>query len=137
MSRPVATRRRTRGVLAGAVAVLAGVAFAVPAQASDQSWSVSDGGALRARASFDDAANRVYVTESRVNDGVDQYNRGAVIDVWRAGNKGGTHVKCYSSNGGSDQCALIWVEDTPLEGELCWIEAYFSYKCSPIKDFYS
>ncbi len=64
--------------------------------------------------------------------GVDQYNpRRGVIDVWREGNKGGTHVKCYATNGGSDQCALIWVEDTPLKGELCWIEAYFSYKCSP------
>ena len=125
-------RTSSRGLLATVAALLCGVAFAVPAQASDQNWSVSDGGVLRAKASFDDAANRVYVT-----DGVDQYNRGAVLDVWRAGNKDGAHVKCYVTNGSSDQCPLIWVEDTALKGELCWIEAYFSYKCSPVKDFFS
>ncbi len=120
-----------------AVTAIGSLAFAVPAQASDQSWSVSDAGLVRARASFDDAANRVYVTDVRAGDGVDQNNRGAMIDVWRVGNQGGTHVKCYAQNGSSNQCPLIWVEDTHLNGQACWIEAYFSYKCSVIKDFYS
>jgi hypothetical protein len=128
---------RTRGILAAVAATVSFVAFAPPALANDQTWSVSDGGLLRMRASFDDAANRVYVTDVRANDGVDQNNRGAMIDVWRVGNKDGTHVKCYAMNGSSNQCGLIWVEDTALRGEACWIEAYFSYKCSPIKDFYS
>ena len=130
-------RTGTRGILALVATVISLVAFAVPAQASDQSWSVSDGGLVRARASFDDAANRVYVTDVRANDGVDLNNRGAMIDVWRVGNQGGTHVKCYAQNGSNHECPLIWVEDTHLNGQTCWIEAYFSYKCSAIKDFYS
>ena len=130
-------RTTTIGMLAGAATIVSLVALAAPAHANDESWSVSDGGLVRARASFDDAANRVYVTDVRANDGVDQYNRGAMIDVWRVGNKDGTHVKCYAMNGSSNQCGLIWVEDTALRGQTCWIEAYFSYKCSPIKDFYS
>jgi hypothetical protein len=126
-----------RGILAGVAVIVSLLTLAVPAYASDQTWSVSDGGVVRARASFDDAANRVYVTDVRANDGVDQYNRGAMIDVWRVGNRSGTHVECYAANGSSNQCGLIWVEDTHLEGRVCWIEAYFSYKCSIIKDFYS
>jgi hypothetical protein len=130
-------KRGFQGLLATVVALTCGVVWAMPAHASDQSWSVSDAGLVRARANFDDAANRVYLTDVRANDGVDQNNRGAVIDVWRTGNKGGRHVKCYATNGGSNQCPLIWVEDTSLKGELCWIEAYFSHKCSPVKDFFS
>lgn len=130
-------RHLVRSLLALTAAMICGVVVASPANASDQNWSVSEEGLVRARASFDDAANRVYVTDVRANDGVDQYNRGAAIDVWRDGNIGGTHVKCYAANGASDQCPLIWAEDTHLKGQVCWIEAYFSYKCSAAKDFYS
>lgn len=128
---------KTRRILAAVAVTVSLVTFAAPAQASNQEWAVNDGGVARVRASFDDAANRVYVTDVRAHDGVDQYNRGAMIDVWRVGNKGGTHVKCYAQNGSSNQCGLIWVEDTYLEGQACWIEAYFSYKCSVIKQFHS
>jgi hypothetical protein len=129
--------RTVRSLLIGLMAMVFVSVFAPPAAASNQTWSVSEAGSVRARANFDDAANRVYVTDVRVNDGVDANNHGAVLDVWRSGNKGGTHVRCYAGNGASAQCPLIWVEDTFLKGELCWIEAYFSYKCSEIKDFYS
>lgn len=62
-----------------------------------------------------------------------------MLDVWRVGNKGGTHVRCNAMDGVSDNCALIWVEDTELAGQLCWkvFTTSENRKCSPVKEFFS
>ncbi len=112
------------------------LAWAPPALASDQSWTaINSAGQTVATAHFDDAANRVYITDTR-SDG----SRGGVaarIDIWRVGNIGGTHVKCSVGSLGSTNCPLIWVEDTHLKGQLCQYPSSSEEYCSPIKEFYS
>jgi len=130
-------------IIKAAVVIAAGVGLVVAtpsiASANDQSWQVSSGGLVRGTASFDDAANRVYVHDSQGDSGI------VVLDVWRVGNKGGTHVRCKAGHDGeggytvNNNCPLIWIEDTHLAGELCWKVADTSENraCSATKDFYS
>ncbi len=126
--------RRLGGAIG--VAVLMLFVWAPPALANDQSWTaVNGGGQTVATARFDDAANRVYITDTRT-DG----SRGSVasrIDIWRVGNIDGTHVKCPVGSLGSTNCPLIWVEDTHLKGQLCQYPSSTEEYCSPIKEFYS
>lgn len=130
------TRNGVRlGACAVALSATMVATMAQPATASDQSWSVTAGGLLRATARFDDAANRVYITDSRA-DGTAAGGLAARIDIWRVGNKGGTHVFCSVGSTGSKNCPLIWVEDTHLAGQLCWYQAT-SEDCSGTKEFYS
>lgn len=128
------TVRRTVGVMA--VAGLTVAALAQPASASDQTWkAVNYSGQVLATARFDDAANRVYVTDSR-SDG-SRNGVAARMNVWRVGNRGGTHVYCPVGSTGSTNCPLIWVEDTHLEGQLCQYPNGSEEWCSPVKDFWS
>ncbi|WP_426564179.1 hypothetical protein ACPPVT_22200 [Angustibacter sp. McL0619] len=130
-------------VIKGAAVFVAGVGLVVAtpsiASASDQSWQVSSGGSVRGTASFDDAANRVSVHDSQGDSGI------VVVDIWRVGNKGGTHVRCKAGHDGegglgvNNNCPLIWVEDTNLAGELCWKVGTSSDNraCSAVKEFFS
>ena len=125
--------RRAAGVVAVTIATMA--ALALPASANNQDWRAESGGLTRATAHFDDAANRVYVTDTRA-DGTAAGGLAARMDIWRVGNKGGTHVFCSVGSTQSTNCPLIWVEDTYLAGQLCWYQAT-SEDCSATKEFYS
>lgn len=128
------------------IRVLTGVCFvalvlfgsSAVASASDQQWAVGSGGVQRATANFDDAANRVYVHDNQTDNGY------ARMDIWRVGNIGGTHVICKAASDGegglpkNNNCPLIWVEDTHLNGELCWYrDGTGKLACSAVKDFFS
>lgn len=127
------------------IRVLAGISFIVVvmfgaagvASASDQRWAVSSGGVQRGTSNFDDAANRVYVHDNQDDNGFMR------MDVWRVGNKGGTHVVCKAATNGpggspkNNDCPLIWVEDTHLKGELCWVRVSTKLACSAVKEFFS
>lgn len=125
--------RRAAGIVGLVLVTMS--ALALPASANNENWRVEAGGQLRATARFDDAANRVYVTDSR-SDGTAAGGLAARMDIWRVGNKGGTHVFCPVNSTQTKNCALIWVEDTYLAGQLCWYQST-SEDCSGTKEFYS
>ncbi len=120
------------------VAIVGGLALVVGAPvlafANNMSWGpVFYNGHNGGEASFSDAANHVYVTD-KFDD-----NYTAVLDVWREGNPGGDHIICndWTNGDGASSCALIWAEDVPLKGKLCFHAGSDWRHCSAIKSFNS
>ncbi|WP_125775881.1 hypothetical protein [Antribacter gilvus] len=127
-------KQLVRGVSVAMVSFGLVLGAAAQASANDQSWRLTNAsGTVVGTASFDDAANRVYVNDPYLND------RNVRLDVWREGNKGGTHVRCRDDVAGDGRvsCALIWVEDTNLRGELCEMSGSTPTRCTPVKEFWS
>lgn len=128
---------RHAAVAAAAFGLGAGLALAVAptASANDMDWTLRNpDGVILATGRADDAANRIYVRDRAVND------RNVRLDVWRVGNKSGTHVRCrdnVAEDGRGENCALIWGEDTHLAGELCEMNGSTATRCTSVKDFYN
>jgi hypothetical protein len=130
---------RLMQVVRGAVVAVAAVGMMVggasAASANDMSWSLTNSAGTELGTGFaDDAANRIFARDTIVND------RNVRLDVWRVGNKDGTHVRCrdnVAEDGARVGCDLIWVEDTHLAGELCEMDGSTPTRCTAVKDFFN
>lgn len=128
-------KKLARGALVAAASIGLVLGAMPSASANDMSWTLENAsGTVVARAFADDSANRVSSWDTYQND------RNVRIDIWRVGNKGGTHVYCrdnIAEDGNKCFKDLIWVEDTHLAGQLCEMSGTTPTRCTTVKEFYN
>lgn len=128
-------KKLARGALVAAASIGLMLGAMPSASANDMSWTLKNAsGTVLAKAFADDSANRVSSWDTHTN------NRNVRLDVWRVGNKGGTHVYCrdnLAEDGRKCSKAMIWVEDTRLAGQLCEMNGTTATRCTAVKEFYN
>jgi hypothetical protein len=117
------TVRKIASFLAGvaALAVVASLAVAAPAEAVEKRWVWRAGGDRVGVASYVDSGDVM-----RVND-MERDDRSVLIDVWKKGRRGGTHIRCWDHTGSETDgvyCSDMfdgsgWGRNAKLRGRLC------------------
>ena len=110
------------GLVVGAAVLAASLIGTSPtADAAEKNWVWRAGGDRVGVASYTDSGDVV-----RVND-MEKDGRSVLLDVWKSGRRGGTHVYCWDSTGsktGGVHCnnafkGAGWGKNAKLVGRLC------------------